>query len=285
MRFVTKQGDRVRRLFEHQRDLMNRIDIKFTSSGMQIRAMDHTQNCLVDINLVASSLEVWELEPGETHRIGMTVERLCRGMRSVANGNVLSWELPNAFAPNEYLIIETESPVIGKGSMRVNLSEPNDDEIEISAEIPFHYAVTMSAPLMQTMCKCVSDMQSDHVIIECNATHLRVGAYGNLMDGFWTLGEAENVSIKPTKEAFENNIVVRSVFALKTLHYIAKAAAAGSSSGETIDIFLHRDLAMVFKYSIGTIGYARYALARDADDHEVAGSSELSPMAAEDEFM
>ena len=264
MRFVTKQGDRVRKLFEHQKDLLDRIDICFTRHGMQIRALDSTQSCFVDINLVAESLETWELEPGETHRIGMTVDRLCRGMRSVTNGNVLSWSLPNAHGLNEFLVIETKSPTFGSGSMKVSTSEAAEHTYEVP-EIEFQYAVSMPSPLMQSMCKNVSELQAENIIIECDGTHIRIGGDGDELNGFWTLGTNEGVSIKRTKNANEHSLRIRNVFPLKTLHYIAKAAAAGNSSEENIDIYLNANKPLVLKYDIGTIGFSRYVLTNVED--------------------
>src|SRR6056300_190980 len=88
MRLVTIQSSAVKSVFEVLKEILNDVNIYFTSKGVSIVTLDTARSSLVDLQLSADNFE--EYECPEPVIAGINIANTFKLLKSISNSDVLT---------------------------------------------------------------------------------------------------------------------------------------------------------------------------------------------------
>ena len=250
MELKTVQTNAFKTLTEALKEILTDANIEFTDSAMKIITMDPTQTILVHLKLEKDNFESYYCK----HKIfiGVNMLNFFKLIRTLTNNDALT------------LFIEEENTnLLG---IRIENGEKNSlttyylnliEVDEASYQIPpaqFESMITMPSGEFNKICRDMINL-ADIIEIKSVGSQLIFSCKGEFASQETIIGETNN-GLNFVKSATEDNII-QGYYNLKHLVLFTKCTNLCNS----IEMYMKNNFPIVIKFSVGSIGSLKLALA------------------------
>ena len=242
MKFKTIQASALKSAFEVLKDILNDVNVYFTSSGVQILTLDTARVALVDMFLDAKNFEEYYCEADMV--AGINVTNMFRLLKFISNNDTLTFEIKS----RECLDIRIEN-VTKKSDTRFQLKllDINEDQIEVP-DIVMAVTTTMPSIDFQRICRDMNSLASDLEITR-NETQFIIKCEGDFAN-------QETVIECSNDGDFEGELSGK--YSLKYLNLFTKATGMCAS----VQIMQEEgNRFLVLKYNVANLGELKFYLA------------------------
>lgn len=245
MRLVTIQSSAVKSVFEVLKEILNDVNIYFTSKGVSIVTLDTARSSLVDLQLSADNFE--EYECPEPIIAGINIANTFKLLKSISNSDVLTMSITT----KEYMDLEILSEAKKqKSKFQLKLLDIDENQIEVP-ELRCSCMTTMQSVDFQRICRDMGNIGSE----------IAIARYKNVMkltcEGDFANQETSLETIENTDEA------VSGVYSLKYLNIFTKA------TGMCASVQLLQEAAfLILHYNVANLGYLKFYLATKATESQ-----------------
>ena len=243
----TVQSNAIKTLVEGLKDIVEDVNIKINSEGMQFIRLDPTHAAIVNLCLVSKNFEQYECD--YEFQIGISMKTLHILLKTVTSKDVITMYIEKDNSDSLHILIENNEKNI-KDISSLKLLDINDDEIDIPP-LEFDSVIKMPSNDFQKNCKDLANI-SDTIIINSYKDEIIMEAIGDNSEKKIIIGEAKN-NVEFSKKSEEN---VNGKYDLKFLLLFIKC----SNLCSVIDIFLKQNNPLILIYPVASLGSLRFLL-------------------------
>lgn len=246
LRLKTIQASSFKAAFEVLKDILNDVNIYFSSEGMKVITLDVARAALVDFQLRSENFEEYQCETPLL--AGVNVTNLFKLLKTVSNTDILTLEIKDK--EKLYIIIENESKRT-KTKFELKLLDIDEDHIEVP-DVPVAVTTIMPSIDFQRICRDMNNLASELYVKRVN-NHLLIGCEGDFANQETTIDCNDVV-----------DGVYSGVYSLKYLNIFTKATGMCSSvqlMQEPENRFL------VLQYNVANLGELKFYLATKVQDN------------------
>jgi len=250
MELKTVQTNAFKTLTEALKEILTDANIEFTDSAMKIITMDPTQTILVHLKLEKDNFESYYCK----HKIfiGVNMLNFFKLIRTLTNNDALT-----------LFIEEGNTNLLG---IRIENGEKNSlttyylnliEVDEASYQIPpaqFESIITMPSGEFNKICRDMINL-ADIIEIKSVGSQLIFSCKGEFASQETIIGETNN-GLNFVKSTTEDNII-QGYYNLKHLVLFTKCTNLCNS----IEMYMKNNFPIVIKFSVGSIGSLKLALA------------------------
>lgn len=251
----TSKTPPIKYLTELLRDLLSEGNLKCTSEGLKLIAVDSSRVVLVHTKLNGERFE--EYHCPEPIILGLNMEDLFKIIKNMDNSDTLKLFVKNS--NKNVLGIETFCKEENTwDTTYLNLMDLPNNNIQIP-NITFDNVIVMPSNRFQRICRNIHNF-SDKIEIECVGSQLTFrGTNSNVK---------QQSRIKPTDNGLKflqndnPNDIIQGIFELKHLVLFSKC----SNLSGTIQIHIKNDYPLVLKCDVASLGEIKLCLAPQAEE-------------------
>jgi len=241
MDLKTIQASSFKSIFEVLKDILNDVNIYFTSESIIIRTLDTARAALVDLNLNAENFEEYNCK--NECVAGINITNSFKLLKPITNNDTLSMSYNPEFLSFK---IENELKKL-KTQFSLKLLEIDEDKIQIP-EIVTKVTTVMNSNEFQRICRDMSNIsneititrENNQIIFECDGDFAKQKTSIECVDN----------------ENFEGKL--SGTYSLKYLNLFTKSTGLCSS----VQIMMEEEMRfLILKYSVANLGELKFYLA------------------------
>lgn len=243
MYFKTIQASALKSCFEVLKEIINDVNIFFTSKGITITALDTAKVALINMKLEADNFEEYECK--EPIKAGVNVSNFFKILKFISNSDVLTVTINDV----DNMKIQIENDVKNSNTkFNLKLLWINEDELQIPEIKPTAVTIMPSVDF-QRICRDMSNIGNE-VKIERNNNILKIACTGDFA--------SQETCIDTEQTDFSGNI--GNVYPLKYINLFTKAT--GMCSNMRIQLTSPTEnMPIVFVYDVANLGKIEFFLA------------------------
>lgn len=247
MRLQTIQASALRTIFEVLKDIINDVNIYFTSEGIKIIALDTAHVTLVHMFLPAENFEEYSCETDVI--AGVNLSNMHKLLKSVTNNDSLRMTIEG----HDVIEIEIENTV--KHSVtkfRLKLLDINEDDL-IVPNVDMDLVTTLPSVDFQRITRDMANLANEISIVR-RGHILELSCEGDFAD------QKTIIECGPPKEADP----IGGIFSLKYINMYTKATNLCSN----VQLFQNSEnskLPLIIRYAIANLGDVRFYLAQKVE--------------------
>jgi proliferating cell nuclear antigen len=251
------QATTFKQVVDALKEILMDVNLEFDDTGMKVVAMDNTHVVLVHLKLDAERFETYYCE--KKLYVGINMLKFHMLIKTIGNNDVITLFVERD-DPNS-LGIRIENP--DKNS-RTNYKLSMFDINVLNINIPpadFPTVITMPSVDFQ---KIVRDMHNlaDFMEIRNVERQLCFSCKGDFCTQETILGVDKSQGLSITKNAStKSHEIIQGVFSLKYLSMFTKC----TNLCNVVEIFLKNNFPLVLRYSVASLGEAKFVLAQSDD--------------------
>ena len=241
MHFRTIQASAIKSVFEVLKDIINDVNVYFTSKGIHILTLDTARVTLVHMDLGSENFEEYDCPVDIV--AGLNMANVYKLLKSVTGQDTLFVRIEG----RDYMEIFIENPdKKSSTSFKLKLLDINEDILELP-DIHMNVVTTLPAIDFQRITIDMSNLATEMDIIR-DGNKLELSCRGDFADQKTVIEFPENV--KRTG----------STFSLKYINLFTKATNM-CSSVQLLQDSENENMPIVFRYTIANLGDLRFYLA------------------------
>jgi len=241
MHFRTIQASAIKSVFEVLKDIINDVNVYFTSKGIHILTLDTARVTLVHMELGAENFE--EYECATDIIAGLNMANVYKLLKSVTGQDTLLVRIEG----RDYMEIFIENPEKKSStSFKLKLLDINEDILELP-DIHMDVVTTLPAIDFQRITRDMSNLATEMDIIR-DGNKLELSCKGDFADQRTVIEFPD--SVKRTG----------STFSLKYINLFTKATNM-CSSVQLLQNSENENMPIIFRYTIANLGDLRFYLA------------------------
>lgn len=245
MHLKTIQASALKAVFEVLKDIINDVNVYFTSRGVHILSLDTARVTLVHMTLQAENFEEYECPHDIT--AGLNMANMYKLLKSISGTDTLTINIQD----RDYMEIFIENPVKKSStSFRLKLLDINEDILELP-DVNMNVITTMPSIDFQRITRDMGNLANEMSIVR-EGTQLVLSCQGDFADQTTTLEFPESVQR------------TGSVFSLKYINLFTKATNM-CSSVQLMQDSTNENMPIIFRYTIANLGDLRFYLAPKID--------------------
>ena len=247
MKLKTIQASALKSAFEVLKDILNDVNIYFTSSGMRILTLDTAKVALVDMFLSAENFEEYTCQGDIV--AGVNITNMFKLLKFISTNDTLTIEIKT----REYLDIRIENSVKKSDTkFQLKLLDINEDQIEVP-DIEMNVTTTMSSIDFQRICRDMSNL-SNYIEIIREPNNFIIKCEGDFANQETSIECSNNSDFTGT---------LGGKYSLKYLNLFTKATGMCSS----VHIMQEEDNRfLVLKYNVANLGELKFYLSTKVFD-------------------
>ena len=244
MRFKTVQASSFKAAFEVLKDILNDVNMYFTSDGVKILTLDTARVALVDLELHADNFE--EYECPSPIIAGVNVTNTFKLLKTISNSDTLTVDIKD----KDSMEIFIENPVKKTNTkFKLKLLDIDEDHIEVP-HVPVMVTTIMPSIDFQRICRDMNNLASE-LSIARHTDRLVISCKGDFAD-------QETVVTCPD----EIDTTCNGVYSLKYLNIFTKAT--GMCSNVQL-MHEEQNRFLILQYNVANLGDIKFYLATKAD--------------------
>ena len=246
MKFKTIQASAFRATFEVLKDILNDVNIYFSSTGMRIVTLDTARAALVDVNMPADNFEEYDCD--RDIYAGVNITNMFKLLKTISNSDILVVSINSL----EFMDIHIENSQKNTNTtFKLKLLDIDEERIQIP-DINTTVITTIPSSDFQRICRDMNNLATEvHIIRKNDKMSIRCeGDFAN-----------QNTEIHCNDEKIE--VCLQGVYSLKYLNLFTKAT--GMCAILQIMQEMNNQF-MVLKYNIANLGELRFYLASKIED-------------------
>jgi proliferating cell nuclear antigen len=245
MQLKTIQAAAVKSVFEVLKDIINDVNVYFTSKGVHILTLDTARVTLVHMTLGAENFE--EYECSTDIAAGLNMGNIYKLLKSVTNQDTLTLKVEG----RDVMEVLIENPVKKSATnFKLKLLDINEDILEVP-DIHMNVVTTLPSVDFQRVTRDMGNLANDMSIIR-EGTNLILSCRGD-----W----ADQETILEFPEAVKKT---GNIFSLKYINLFTKATNM-CSSVQLMQDSENENMPIIFRYTIANLGDLRFYLAPKLD--------------------
>ena len=241
MHLKTVQASAFKAVFEVLKDIINDVNVSFTSKGLNILTLDTARVTLVHMSLGAENFEEYECPVPIT--AGMNMANMYKLLKSISSTDTLTLGITG----RDYMDILIENLAKKSStSFRLKLLDINDDILELP-DVEMNVVTTLPSVDFQRIARDMGNLSQDMSITR-DGTKLILSCAGDWAD-------QTTVLEFPTEVSKTGNI-----FSLKYINLFTKATNM-CSSVQLMQDSENENMPIIFRYTIANLGDLKFYLA------------------------
>lgn len=245
MHLKTIQASAVRSVFEVLKDIINDVNIYFTSTGVHILSLDTARVTLINMHLGAENFEEYHCPTDIT--AGLNIGNTHKLLKTVSNNDTLTINIEN----RDYMEMIIENTVKkSRTKFSLRLLDINDDILEVP-DISMNVLTTIPSIDFQRITRDMGNL-SNYISIFRHGTTLELSCTGDF---------ANQTTIIEYPEEVERT---GNLFSLKYINLFTKATGM-CSSVQIMQDSKNPDMPIIFRYTIANLGDIKFYLAPTVD--------------------
>ena len=246
MHLKTIQASALKAVFEVLKDIINDVNVYFTSKNVQILTLDTARATLVDMSLGSENFEEYECEVPVA--AGMNMTNMYRLLKSITGTDTLTIDVTS----RDFMDIFIENTVKKSSTkFRLKLLDINEDILGLP-DVNMNVVTTMPSVDFQRITRDMSNLAQEMAIVR-DGTTLELSCCGDFADQKTILEFPAYVD------------KTGGVFSLKYINLFTKATNM-CSSVQLMQDSTNENMPIVFRYTIANLGDLRFYLAPKIDD-------------------
>ena len=243
----TIQASAFKSVFEVLKDILNDVNIYFTSDGIRILTLDTARTALIDTYMKSENFEEYTCKG--TTVAGMNITNTFKILKTITSNDTLTIDINDT----DFIDVRIENPTKRQDiKFRLKLLEINEDRIE-PPNVNMSVTTTMSSSDFQRICRDMNNLAVEVDVRRCGKNFIVK------CEGDFAHQETKIECIDTMK--FEGNIY--GMYSLKYLNLFTKA----TSMCANIQIMQEEaNRFLVLKYDIANLGVLKFYLATKASD-------------------
>ena len=239
------------------KEILTDTNIIFSPDGIKIIAMDPSHTVLVHLKLEKSSFE--EYNCNEKVIVGISMLNFFKLIKTMTNNDTLTLFIEKNDENKLGIRIENGE----KNSIttyKLNLMDLNEDNITIPPAA-FESIITLPSTDFQKICRDMSNL-SDTIEIKSVGQQLVFGCNGNFASQETVIGQTSTgLSFVKTTDSTD---IIQGYYNLKHLVLFTKC----TNLCNQIEIYMKNNFPIVIKFSVGSLGSLKLALAPQCQQNE-----------------
>ncbi len=253
----TVQTNAFKTLCEALKEILTDTNIIFSTDGIKIIAMDPSHTVLVHLKLEKSSFEEYNCD--EKVVVGISMLNFFKLIKTMTNNDTLTLFIEKNDENKLGIRIENGE----KNSIttyKLNLMDLNEDNITIPPAA-FESIITLPSTDFQKICRDMSNL-SDTIEIKSVGQQLVFGCNGNFASQETVIGQTSSgLSFVKTADSTD---IIQGYYNLKHLVLFTKC----TNLCNQIEIYMKNNFPIVIKFSVGSLGSLKLALAPQCQQNE-----------------
>ena len=246
LRLKTIQASSFKAAFEVLKDILNDVNIYFSSDGMKVMTLDTARAALVDFQLRSDNFEEYQCEAPLL--AGVNITNLFKLLKTISNTDILTMEINDK--EKLCIIIENDAKRT-KSRFELKLLDIDEDHIEIP-DVPVAATTVMPSIDFQRICRDMNNLASE-LYITRKENHLLIGCEGDFAN------QETTIECNDTVEGSYSG-----VYSLKYLNIFTKATGMCSS----VQIMQEQENRfLVLQYNVANLGELKFYLATKVQDN------------------
>jgi proliferating cell nuclear antigen len=235
MKFKTVSASAFKSVFEVLKDIINDVNIVFTSDGMRILTLDHAHVAMVDMYLPSENFENYTCDSKII--AGINIINMYKVLKNISGtDNTLTMEITT----NEYLDILIENPS-RKTKTRLKLLDIDENDIE-EPQIKMDITTVLPSSEFQRICRDMRQLnENGNVTITRDNNKFKIAIEGDFAN--------QETIIDCPQSQFKGNI--SALYDLGYLNTFTKASGI-CASVQIMQEFRNRFL--ILKYNVANLG-------------------------------
>jgi len=247
MHLRTIQASAFKAIFEVLKDIINDVNVYFSSEGVRILTIDTAHVTLVHMNLAAENFEEYECESDII--AGLNMANMYKLLKSVSGQDTLTIDIHG----RDIMEIQIEnSSKNSSTNFKLKLLDINDDILEVPI-IPMNVVTTMPSIDFQKIARDMGNLSNEMSIIR-DGNILELSCKGDFADQMTRIEYPESV------------LRTGNIFSLKYINMYTKATGM-CSSVQILQDSTSKDMPVIFRYTIANLGDLKFYLAPKLDDN------------------
>lgn len=245
MHLRTIQASALKSVFEVLKDIINDVNVYFTTKGVHILTLDTARVTLVHMTLGAENFEEYECPADVT--AGLNMANMYKLLKSISGTDTLTMRVTN----RDFMEILIENPVKKSNtSFKLKLLDINEDILDLP-DITMNVITTLPTVDFQRITRDMGNLANEMTIVR-DANMLELSCAGDFADQKTVIEFPESVSR------------TGGVFSLKYINLFTKATNM-CSSVQLMQDSANENMPIVFRYTIANLGDLRFYLAPKLD--------------------
>ena len=246
MHLKTIQASAFKAIFEVLKDIINDVNVYFSSEGVRILTIDTAHVTLVHMNLAAENFEEYECDMDII--AGLNMANMYKLLKSVSGQDTLTIDIHG----RDVMEIQIENSTKKSATnFKLKLLDINEDILEVP-DIPMNVVTTMPSIDFQKIARDMGNLSNEMSIIR-DGNILELSCKGDFADQMTRIEYPETVPR------------TGNVFSLKYINMYTKATGM-CSSVQILQDSSSDDMPVIFKYTIANLGDLKFYLAPKLDD-------------------
>ena len=247
MHLKTIQASALKTSFEVLKDVLNDVNVNFTTEGVNITALDNAKVALINMNLKAERFEEYECDQPVT--AGVNISNFFKILKIITSNDVLSIDITN----KEYMKILIENDAKNsKSAFELKLLWINDDILEIPKIEPTCTTIIPSVDF-QRICRDMGNIGT-YVSIHRKKSILNISCEGDFAN--------QTTSIDTEQNDFDDYI--GNKYSLKFINLFTKATNMCSNM-KIQQTTPTEKMPIIFVYDVANLGNIEFYLAATLD--------------------
>jgi proliferating cell nuclear antigen len=241
MYLKTIQASAIKAVFEVLKDIINDVNVYFTSKGIHILTLDTARVTLVHMTLAAENFEEYECPRDVT--AGLNMGNMFKLLKSISGADALSIRIEN----RDVMEIMIENPVKKSSTIfKLKLLDLNEDILDLP-DINMNVVTTLPSVDFQRITRDMGNLAAEMTIIR-DGTNLELSCLGDFADQTTNIEFPESVSRTGAN------------FSLKYINLFTKATNM-CASVQLMQDSENENMPIIFRYTIANLGDLRFYLA------------------------
>lgn len=253
----TVQTNAFKTLCEALKEILTDTNLIFGNDGIKIIAMDPSHTVLVHLKLEKESFEIYNCN--EKVIVGISMLNFFKLIKTMTNNDTLTLYIEKSDENKLGIRIENGE----KNSIttyKLNLMDLNEENISIPPAA-FESIITLPSSDFQKICRDMSNL-SETIEIKSVGTQLIFGCDGNFASQETIIGQT-STGLSFVKNN-DNNDIIQGYYNLKHLVLFTKC----TNLCNQIEMYMKNNFPIVIKFSVGSLGSLKLALAPQCPQNE-----------------
>ena len=253
----TVQTNAFKTLCEALKEILTDTNLIFGNDGIKIIAMDPSHTVLVHLKLEKESFEIYNCN--EKVIVGISMLNFFKLIKTMTNNDTLTLYIEKSDENKLGIRIENGE----KNSIttyKLNLMDLNEENISIPPAA-FESIITLPSSDFQKICRDMSNL-SETIEIKSVGTQLIFGCDGNFASQETIIGQT-STGLSFVKNN-DNNDIIQGYYNLKHLVLFTKC----TNLCNQIEMYMKNNFPIVIKFSVGSLGSLKLALAPQCQQNE-----------------
>ena len=245
MHLKTIQASALKAVFEVLKDIINDVNVYFTSRGVQILTLDTARVTLVDMTLGSENFE--EYECAVPVAAGLNMTNMYKLLKTIAGTDTLTIDVKD----RDYMEIFIENPVKKSSTnFKLKLLDINEDILDLP-DVNMNVVTTLPSVDFQRIARDMGNLATEMSIVR-EGTTLELSCQGDFADQKTLIEFPESVSRTGAN------------FSLKYINLFTRATNM-CSSVQLMQDSTTENMPIIFRYTIANLGDLRFYLAPKID--------------------